>query len=157
MKKILSVLLVLALAILPALCLAEVEEDFGGVTLNVFNWGEYIDEDMSTIRNFEKMYNCRVNYKTYDSNESLFYQLDAGDSNWDVIVPSDYMIERLIAKKMLQPLDKSIITNLDLLADGVKNLVFDPDNTYSVPYLWQTVGIVYDTTKVDPAKVEEKG
>ena len=57
MKKILSVLLVLALAILPALCLAEVEEDFGGVTLNVFNWGEYIDEDMSTIRNFEKMYN----------------------------------------------------------------------------------------------------
>lgn len=157
MKKILSVLLVLALFVLPALCSAEVEEDFGGVTLNVYNWGEYIDEDMSTIRNFEKLYNCRVNYKTYDSNESLFYQMDAGDSNWDVIVPSDYMIERLIAKKMLQPLDKSVITNLDLLADGVKNLSFDPDNTYSVPYLWQTVGIVYDTTKVDPAKVEEKG
>ena len=151
MKKILSVLLVLALFVLPALCSAEVLEDFGGVTLNVYNWGEYVD--MSVIRDFEKEYNVRVNYKTYESNEYLWLQLSSEDA-WDVIVPSDYMIERLIAKKMLQPLDKSIITNLDLLADGVKNLAFDPDNTYSVPYLWQTVGIVYDTTKVDPAEVE---
>ncbi len=158
MKKILSVLLILALAagLLLTSALGEETEDFGGVTLNVFNWGEYIDSDMSVIRNFEKKYNCRVNYKTYESNEILYTQIIAGDS-WDILVPSDYMIERLIREKKLQPIDKSIVTNLDLLADGVKNLDFDPDNTYMVPYLWQTVGIVYDTTKIDPEKVEEKG
>ncbi len=158
MKKILSVLLVLALAVCPLLTAAvgETVEDFGGVTLNVYNWGEYIDSDMNVIRNFEKMYNCRVNYKTYESNEILYTQILSGDS-WDILVPSDYMIERLIKEKKLQPLDKSIVTNLDLLAEGVRNLDFDPDNTYMVPYLWQTVGIVYDQTKIDPAKVEEKG
>ena len=74
-----------------------------------------------------------------------------------MLVPSDYMIERLIKEKRLQPLDKSIVNNLDNLSDGVRNLAFDPDNTYSVPYLWQSVAIVYDTTKIDEAKVEEKG
>jgi len=158
MKKILSVLLVLALALaaLPVLSFGEEAEDFGGVTLNVYNWGEYIDSDMKVIRSFEKKYNCRVNYKTFESNEILWTQLQSGEP-WDILVPSDYMIERLIAKKMLQPLDHSIITNLDSLAEGVKNLDFDPDNTYMVPYLWQTVGIVYDQTKIDPAVVEEKG
>ena len=79
MKKILSVLLILALAagLLLTSALGEETEDFGGVTLNVFNWGEYIDSDMSVIRNFEKKYNCRVNYKTYESNEILYTQIIA--------------------------------------------------------------------------------
>ena len=127
-----------------------------GAVLNVFNWGEYIDTDMNVIREFERKYNCRVNYKTYESNEILYTQIMAGDS-WDILIPSDYMIERLIREKKLQPIDKSIVTNLDLLTPGVQNLEFDPDNTYMVPYLWQTVGIVYDKTKIDPAKVEEMG
>lgn len=158
-RSLLSILLILALAAMPALALGEADEDFSGVTLNVYNWGEYIDEGMNVVRSFEQKYNCRVNYKTYESNEILYTQIEAGDAAWDVLVPSDYMIQRLIKKDMLQPLDKTIITEEDLanLLDGVKNLYYDPDNTYSVPYLWQSVGIVYDKTKIDPAVVEEKG
>ncbi len=158
MKKIISVLLALSLTVLSlcACAFAEETEDFGGVTLNVYNWGEYIDADMGVVRDFEKKYNCRVNYKTYESNEILYTKIQAGDS-WDILVPSDYMIERLIKEKRLQPIDKTIVDNLDLLAEGVRNLEFDPDNTYMVPYLWQNVGIVYDSTKIDPEKVEEKG
>ena len=78
-------------------------------------------------------------------------------ASYDILVPSDYMIERLIRENMLQPIDHSVVDNLDLLADGVRNLDFDPDNTYMVPYLWQSVGIVYDTTKIAPEKIEEAG
>ncbi|MCR5566387.1 MAG: ABC transporter substrate-binding protein [Clostridiales bacterium] len=129
-------------------------ESFEGQVLNVYNWGEYIDKQV--IYDFEKQYKVRVNYTTYASNEELYTKLMSKVS-YDVIIPSDYMIERLIRENMLQKIDKSIVTNLDQLADSVKGLDFDPDNTWSVPYLWQTVGIVYDTTKIDPAKVEEKG
>lgn len=155
MKKLLVLLLALAM-VLPAMSLAEGFDpaEFAGSTLNVYNWGEYVD--MSVIRAFEKEYNVRVNYKTYESNEYLWLQLQSEDA-WDVIVPSDYMIERLIAAKKLQPLDKSIVDNLDNLAEGVRNLPYDPDNTYSVPYFWQTVGIVYDSTKIDPEDMEAQG
>ncbi|MBQ8137399.1 MAG: ABC transporter substrate-binding protein, partial [Clostridia bacterium] len=129
--------------------------EFAGATLNVYNWGEYVD--MSMIRDFEKEYNVRVNYKTYESNEYLWLQLQSGDS-WDVIVPSDYLVERLINAQMLQPLDKTIVDNLDQLAEGLQGLMaYDPDNTYSVPYLWQTVGIVYDTTKIPVEEMEAQG
>ena len=156
MKKILSVLLALVLAALPLAVFGEdAGEDFGGVTLNVYNWGEYIDKDV--LREFEKKYNCKVNYKTYESNEALYTNIIGGEDPWDILVPSDYMIQRFISEKRLQPLDKSIVNNLDNLTDAVKNLPYDPDNTYSVPYLWQSVGIVYDTTEIDPETVEEKG
>ena len=105
-------------------------KEFEGQTLNVYNWGEYVD--MSVIRAFEKEYGVRVNYKTFESNEYLWLQMQSGDS-WDVIVPSDYMIERLIKEKMVQPIDKSIVTNLDCLTEGAKNLDCDPDNTYCRP------------------------
>ena len=159
MKKLLATLMVLVLALMPMAGLADGIDgidpaEFSGVTLNVYNWGEYVD--MSVIREFEKIWNVRVNYKTYESNEYLWLQMASEDA-WDVIVPSDYMIERLIANKKLQPLDKSIVNNLDQLADGVRNLPFDPDNTYSVPYFWQTVGIVYDTTKIPEEEMEAQG
>ena len=109
------------------------------------------------MRDFEKKYNCKVNYKTYESNEALYTNIIGGDDPWDILVPSDYMIERLKNEDRLQPLDKSIVDNLDNLTDAVKNLPFDPDNTYSVPYLWQSVGIVYNTTKIDEATIEDKG
>ena len=153
MKKVLSVLLVLALCA-PAAFASGEAPDFGGATLNVYNWGEYIDEDL--LGEFEELYNCRVNYRNFESNEMLYTNI-ISDDPWDILVPSDYMIERLIREKRLQPLDKSIVTNLEDLSDSVKNLAFDPDNTYSVPYLWQSVCIVYDKTKIDPALVEEKG
>ena len=104
MKKILSVLMALVLVslILPAAA-EDAGEDFKGVTLNVFNWGSYIDEEETVLRNFEKKYNCKINYQNYDSNETLYTKLLGGDDPWDILVPSDYMIERLIKEKRLQP------------------------------------------------------
>ncbi|MBR2572403.1 MAG: ABC transporter substrate-binding protein [Clostridia bacterium] len=128
--------------------------EFGSDVLNVYNWGEYIDKQVLT--DFEKEYKVRVNYSLFSSNEEMYTKLLSGAS-YDVLVPSDYMIERLIKENKLQPLDREVVNNLDNLAEGVRNLDYDPDNTYSVPYLWQTVGIVYDTTKIDPAEMEEQG
>ena len=156
MKKLITVLLVLSLALLPLVGPAEGfdPKEFEGATLNVYNWGEYID--MKVVRDFEKLYNVLVNYKTFDSNEDLWLQLTTGDS-WDVVVPSDYMIERLIGANMLQPLDKSIVTGWDGLVDEVRGLPFGPDNTYSAPYFWQTIGIVYDTAKIPEEEMEAQG
>ncbi len=154
MKKIL-ICLALCLCLLPLGATAEFDAaSFAGATLNVYNWGEYVD--MSVIRAFEKEYNVKVNYKTFGSNEELYIQTKAEES-WDVMVPSDYMIERLIKEGKLQPIDKKIVDNLDQLAEGVRNLGFDPDNTYSVPYFWQTVGIVYDTTEIPREEMEAQG
>ena len=127
---------------------------FAGQTLNVYNWGEYID--MNVIYNFEKEYDVKVNYDRYSSNEEMYTKLATG-ATYDILIPSDYMIERLIREKQLQKIDKSVVTNLNLLYEGVTGLDFDPDNTWSVPYLWQNVGIVYDTTKISREKMEEKG
>ena len=156
MTTLVLALLAAVMVLLPALSTAEGIDpaEFSGQTLNVYNWGEYVDMDV--IRTFEKTYGVRVNYKTFESNEYLWLQLNSEDA-WDVIVPSDYMIERLIKAGKLQPLDKSIVTNLDQLAEGVRNLSFDPDNTWSVPYFWQTVGIVYDTTKISEEEMEAQG
>ena len=115
------------------------EVDIGNGVLNVYNWGEYIDPQV--LDNFEKEYGVTVNYSLFASNEEMYTKLLSGAS-YDVLVPSDYMVERLIKEKMIQPIDKSIVTNLDVLTDGAKNLDCDPDNTYMVPYLWQTVGIL---------------
>lgn len=156
MKKLLAVCMILALALLPLMGSAEGfdQKEFEGQTLNVYNWGEYID--MQVVRDFEKLYNVRVNYKTFDSNEDLWLQLSTGDS-WDVLVPSDYMIQRLISKKMLQPLDRTIVTGFDTLTDTVLGLDYDPDNTYAAPYLWQNMGIIYDTRKISPEEMEAQG
>ena len=156
MKKILTALMVLCL-LAPALSLAEGYDpikEFGSNVLNVYNWGEYIDKQV--ITNFQKEYKVKVNYSLFSSNEEMYTKL-LSNASYDVLIPSDYMIERLIREKKLQPLDKTVVTSLDSLVDGVKNLDYDPDNTYSVPYLWQTVGILYDQTKIDPEKVEELG
>lgn len=122
--------------------------------LKLYIWGEYLGEDV--IENFEKQYNCRVIVELYDSNEMMYTKLSGG-SAYDVLVPSDYMIERLINEKMLQPLDMSVIPNAAVLADGVKGLGFDPTNTYSLPYFWGTVGIVYNKNKVDYSDLEKEG
>lgn len=123
-------------------------------TLKLYNWGEYIGDNV--ISDFEKQYGVKVISEYFDSNEMMYTKLQAGDA-YDVIVPSDYMIERLIKEGMLQKLDKSKIPNLKNLYDGVKNLAFDPDNTYSVPYFWGSVGIVYNKKKVDKSDLEKEG
>ncbi len=127
---------------------------YGSDTLKLYNWGEYMGEDL--ISNFEKEFGVKVIVEYFDSNETMYTKLQAGDS-YDVLVPSDYMIERLINEGMLQELDLSLIPNISNLAEGVKNLPYDPENTYSVPYFWGSVGIVYNHNNVDPAVVEEQG
>ncbi len=127
---------------------------YSGQTLNVYNWGEYVGENV--ISKFEKEYDVKVNYSLFSSNEEMYTKL-MGGSSYDILVPSDYMIERLISENMLQPIDKSIVTNLGNLCDGVRNLDWDPDNTYAVPYFWGTVGVVYDTTKISEADMEKYG
>ena len=128
------------------------------VTLNVMNWGQNIadgsDETMDIIAAFEEKYpNIDVNYATYDSNESLYAKLSGGGLTVDVIIPSDYMIGRLIAEDMLLPLDFSNIPNYKYVQENFKNTAYDPDNRYSVPYTWGTVGIIYNTKFVDEKDV----
>ena len=123
-------------------------------TLKVYNWGEYTGENL--IANFEKEYDAKVICEYFDSNEMMYTKIQAGDK-YDVLVPSDYMIERLINEDFLQPINKEEIPNMEYLADGVKNLDYDPDNTYSVPYFWGNVGIVYDKNNVSEADLEKEG
>ena len=115
--------------------------------VNVCSWGEYIDTDL--IDQFEEATGIRVNYQTADSNETLYSLLKSGGADYDVIVPSDYMIGRLIAEDMLEPLDYSQIPNFSLIDDRFKNLSYDPENRYTVPYTWGTLGIIYNAAVVD--------
>ena len=115
--------------------------------VNVCSWGEYIDE--SLITQFEEETGIRVNYQTAESNEALYSLIKMGGADFDVIVPSDYMIARLIDEDMLAELDYSHIPNFDLIADTYKNLSYDPENKYTVPYTWGTLGIIYNSTMVD--------
>ena len=115
--------------------------------VNVCSWGEYIDE--SLIGEFESQTGIHVNYQTAESNETLYSLLQTGGADFDVIVPSDYMIGRLIDEGMLEELDYSAIPNYDLIDPQYKSLSFDPENKYTVPYTWGTVGIIYNTKMVD--------
>ncbi len=119
----------------------------GDRVVNVCSWGEYIDE--SLIDKFEEETGIKVNYSTAPSNEELYSLLQSGGVNYDVIVPSDYMIARLISEDMLQPLDYSKIPNYEKIDEQYKGLSFDPNNEYTVPYTWGTLGIIYNTTMVD--------
>ncbi len=115
--------------------------------VNVCSWGEYIDEEL--ITEFEEQTGIRVNYQTAESNEALYSLIKMGGADFDVIVPSDYMIGRLIEEDMLAELDYSAIPNYDLIDEQYKSLSFDPENKYTVPYTWGTVGIIYNTAMVD--------
>ena len=127
---------------------------YEGQTLRVYNCGEYTGENL--ISNFEELTGAKVIMDLFDSNEQMYIKIANGES-YDVIIPSDYMIQRMIDEKLIQPLDKENLNCFDVLVDDVKNLPYDPGNEYSVPYFWGTVGIVYDTTKVSEKELEEKG
>ena len=118
-----------------------------GGELNILNWGEYIDE--SLITEFEEKTGIRVNYQTAESNEALYSLLKTGAGDYDVIVPSDYMIGRLIAEDMLAELNYDNIPNYAKIDGRYKGLSYAPDNKYTVPYPWGTLGIIYNTTMVD--------
>ena len=128
------------------------------VTINVYNWGQYIadgsDDSLDIIAAFEEKHpNIKVNYSTYDSNEIMYSKLTSGGITVDVIFPSDYMIARMISEDMLLELDYSNIPNYRYVDEAFKNTAYDPQNLYSVPYTWGTVGIIYNTKYVDEADV----
>ena len=115
--------------------------------VNVCSWGEYIDE--SLIDEFEQKTGITVNYQTAESNEALYSLIEMGGADFDVIVPSDYMVARLIDEGLLAELDYDNIPNYALIGDQYKGLSYDPENKYTVPYTWGTLGIIYNTTMVD--------
>ena len=124
---------------------------YSGQTLYVYMPGEYIGEEV--VPEFEAMTGATVIMENFDSNEQMYIKVANGES-YDILIPSDYMIQRLIDEDMLQKLDTSLLTSLDELSEDVKNPAYDPESEYSVPYFWGTVGIVYDKTKVDIEDLE---
>ncbi|MBE6112984.1 MAG: ABC transporter substrate-binding protein [Peptococcaceae bacterium] len=155
MKKVVAVLLTVMLLLTgcggSSVSSEEAIAKYGSDTLKVYNVGEYIDTMI--ISDFEHEYGVKIVYEVFDSNEMMYTKLQSGDS-YDILVPSDYMIQRLISEGALQQLDLSLIPNIENLTDEVKNLPFDPDNTYSVPYFWGSVGIVYNKNVIDEADLE---
>ncbi len=169
MKRIISVLLTLVLSLMSAFSLGgcgyeyqypEVianytDHDLAGTTLNVYNWGEYISDgsegSIDVIKEFEKLTGINVNYSTFDSNESMYSLIKYGGVSYDIVVPSDYMIERMINEDMLLKIDTSKLSNYNFVDEKYKNLYFDPENQYSVPYCVGMVGLIYNTKLVDEA------
>ncbi len=131
--------------------------------LNVYNWGEYIsdgsDDSLDTIKAFESWYEeeygqkVKVNYSTFASNEDMYAKLQSGAVSYDVIIPSDYMIARMINEDMLLPLNYDNIPNYQYIGDQYKGLYFDPDNQYTVPYTYGVIGVIYDANVVDEADI----
>ena len=115
-------------------------------TLNVYNWGDYIAPEV--IEEFEKEYGIKVNYSTFDTNEDMYVKVKSGGNSYDVLFPSDYIIEKMIKEDMLLKLDMNNIPNYKNIDEKFKNLDFDPDNEYSVPYMWGTLGIIYNKNAV---------
>ena len=141
MKKFITVFGLLAVSALALTGCGKSKE-----TLKIYNAGEYIDT--SLISKFEKENKCKVVYETFDSNETMYTKIMSGE-NYDVLVPSDYMIERLIKEDKLEKIDWDKITNKDNLNPDTLGQAYDPNQEYAVPYFYGTVGILYDTTVVD--------
>lgn len=127
--------------------------DIAGTTINVFNWGEYISDgsegSFDTNKAFEELTGVKVNYMNYESNEAMYAKLKSGAVSYDIIIPSDYMIERLVSENMLEKLDFTKIDNYHFIDEQYKDLYFDPANEYSVPYSVGMVGLIYNTTMVE--------
>ena len=133
---------------------AEAVEKYGSNVLKLYLPGEYLGENV--ISDFEKQFGVRVIVENFDSNEMMYTKLMAGD-RYDVVIPSDYMIERLMKEDFLQPLDKSLIPNMENMDDAVRGMSYDPQNDWSIPYFWGSVGLVYNHENVDPAVIEREG
>ena len=168
MKKFLSLLLVISVLMLACTALSSCKGGSGEtVTLYVYNWGEYISDgsegSLDTNAAFEEWYEetfgvrVEVNYSTYSSNEDMYAKLSSGASTYDIVIPSDYMIARMIEEGMLRKLDLSNIPNAQYIDNtamfGDAAPYYDPESAYSVPYTYGTVGIIYNTTMVDEADI----
>lgn len=156
MKRLLSVIfttLILLSCVSPAVLGAKSDySHLEGTSINVYNWGEYIadgsDGTMDVNKEFQKRYGIKVNYTTYDSNENMYNKLKSGGANYDIVIPSDYTIAKLVQEDMLAELDFSNIPNYKYILDKYKCLYYDPENKYTVPYTVGMVGLIYNTTVV---------
>ena len=159
MKRFFSVIIALILLCLTVVpCFAGEKDDYShlrGTTLNVYNWGEYISDgsegSLDVNKEFEKRYGITVNYSNYESNENMYNKLQSGGANYDVIIPSDYMIAKLIEEDMLAELDFSNIPNYKYVLEKYRGLYYDLDNKYTVPYTVGMVGLIYNTKVVKEA------
>lgn len=159
MKKFLALFCAVMLAslsvvtVLPVASASVSVEDLRGTEINVYNWGEYISDGsegaLDVNKQFEEETGIKVNYTTFDSNENMYNKIKGGGANYDIVIPSDYMIERMINEGLLEKLNFDNIPNYSNILDEYKNLYFDPDNEYSVPYNVGMVGLIYNTTMVD--------
>lgn len=116
--------------------------------INVYNWGDYIEAE-HVIKDFEEKYNIKVNYEMFDTNEDMYIKIKQGAGNYDVAIPSDYMIEKMINEGLLETIDFTKVPNAELIDAKFKDLPFDPENQYSVPYTWGTVGILYNKSLME--------
>ena len=160
-KNILVWLMILC-SFMANFCLLAAADDFDGdyyskfqgqnISINVFNWGVYIsdgeDDSFETVKEFEELTGIKVNYSTYATNEELYSKLKGGGADYDVIIPSDYMVGRFIEEDMIEKLDFNNIPNIKHTMEDFKHLEYDPSGEYSVPYMWGTVVIIYNTKYV---------
>ena len=163
MKRFTALILIACMAL--CLCLSGCGGSGETLTLNVYNWGEYIsdgsEDTLDVIEAFEDWYSetykavVHVNYDTYASNEDMYAKLKTGAVSYDVVIPSDYMIARMASEDMLLPLNYDNIPNYEYISDSFRGLYYDPDDTYTVPYTYGIVGIIYDGNQVDPADAKD--
>lgn len=146
MKNIKKIIPILTLSIFLTACGSSGDSQTVS-ELNVYNWGDYIDE--SILKTFREETGIKVNYETFTTNEDMYTKISKGNTNYDITFPSDYMIEKMIENDLIQKINFDNIPNYKNIDDRFKNLGYDPNNEYSVPYMWGTVGIVYNKTMVD--------
>lgn len=162
-KNLLAIVLSLCMimsTVVMAGCEQEEAVPLTGEVINVFNWGEYMsngdDGTLDVNAEFTRLTGIQVNYTTYQSNEEMYQKIVSGAGDYDIVFPSDYMVEKMIEEDLLEKIDFSNVPNFELISDNCKNLAFDPNNEYSVPYLWSVVGIFYNKTMVDPEDYEQQ-
>lgn len=152
LKKMISYASVIAVIVVAVFCVIRFTDINNRPVLRVFNSGEYIDTEL--LERFKKENNCDIIYETFDSNESMYTKLQSG-AEYDILIPSDYMIERLMKEKYLQPINWEKISNKDKIIPSLLNNNFDKNNRYAVPYYWGTVGILYNKNKVSKEDLEQ--
>lgn len=145
-KRVLSLVLVLSLILLPLLTGCQKNQSRTGQVVNIYNWGEYIDPGL--LNRFEKETGIKVVYSTFATNEDLFVKIQSGGSSYDLICPSDYMLDKMKKAGLLEKIDYDKIPNMEYIDKEFLYHAYDPDQEYSVPYFWGTVGIVYNKTMV---------
>ncbi|WP_409303848.1 PotD/PotF family extracellular solute-binding protein [Peribacillus sp. SCS-155] len=150
-RAFIAVLLVSAILLAAVSHLNSSQGFANGNVLTVYNWGDYIDAGL--VKQFEKETGIKVIYETFDSNESMMTKIQQGGTSYDIAVPSEYMIEKMQEENLLIPIDHSKLPNLKYIDSRFMDLPFDPENKYSVPYFWGTVGIVYNSKKLGGKKI----